>query len=162
MTEQGSLDPLDFNDCAGPVSPDRAAERDETRAALLLRLESVLFTIFPAGKVRRGKFYIGDILGSPGDSLEIVLTGEKAGLWTDRENGSGGDQYDLIGGHYGITVQTDFPAVLAKAADLAGAATLTPARKAKREAPTDDLGPATAKWDYLDAAWSPDCRGLPL
>ena len=57
--------------------------RDEIRAALLARLESVLFTLFPAGKVRRGMFHIGDILGSPGDSLEIVLTGEKAGLWTD-------------------------------------------------------------------------------
>ena len=125
---------LDFNESENPPVPTAAADRqrEEIRTALLARLESVLMTMFPAGKVRRGKFYIGDILGSPGDSLEIVLTGEKAGLWTDRENGSGGDQYDLIDGHYGINVQTYFPAVLPKAASLAGAATLTPARKAKR------------------------------
>jgi putative DNA primase/helicase len=43
--------------------------------------------MFPAGKKRRGKFLIGDILGSPGDSLEVVLEGEKAGLWTDRATG---------------------------------------------------------------------------
>jgi putative DNA primase/helicase len=145
---------LDFNDSENPPVPTAAADRqrEEIRATLLARLESVLMTMFPAGKARRGKFYIGDILGSPGDSLEIVLTGDKAGLWTDRENGSGGDQYDLIGGHFGISVQTDFPAVLAKAAELLGQAAPIAARKRKVEAPTDDLGKATAKWDYLDAA----------
>ena len=143
---------MDFNDAIPAPSANEDSRREEIRASLLSKLESVLTMMFPAGKVKRGKFYIGDILGSPGDSLEIVLTGEKAGLWTDRENGSGGDQYDLIGGHYGINVQTDFPAVLAKAADLAGAATPIPARKRKVEAPTDDLGKATAKWDYVDAA----------
>ena len=143
---------MDFNDAIPAPSANEDSRREEIRASLLSKLESVLTMMFPAGKVKRGKFYIGDILGSPGDSLEIVLTGEKAGLWTDRENGSGGDQYDLIGGHYGINVQTDFPAVLAKAADLAGAATPIPARKREVEAPTDDLGKATAKWDYVDAA----------
>ena len=48
--------------------------------------------IVAGGKVRRGKFVIGDALGSPGDSLEVVLTGEKAGLWTDRADGNGTDQ----------------------------------------------------------------------
>ena len=147
---------LDFNepDLPGVHGADagRDGQREEVRSALLSRLESVLVSLFPAGKRKRGTFHIGDILGSPGDSLEIVLEGEKAGLWTDRANGSGGDLFDLIAGHYGISIQTDFPAVLAKAANLAGTATITPARKAKREAPTDDLGPATAKWDYLDAA----------
>ncbi len=143
---------MDFNDAIPASSPHDDSRREEIRTSLLSKLESVLTMMFPAGKVKRGKFLIGDILGSPGDSLEIVLTGDKAGLWTDRENGSGGDQYDLIGGHYGINVQTDFPAVLARAADLVGAATPIPARKRKVEVPTDDLGKATAKWDYLDAA----------
>jgi hypothetical protein len=48
---------------------DRESQRDEIRAELIARLESVLTTMFPAGKKRRGKFLIGDILGSPGDSL---------------------------------------------------------------------------------------------
>lgn len=145
---------MDFNDAIPAPSANEDSRREEIRASLLSKLESVLTMMFPAGKVRRGKFYIGDILGSPGDSLEIMLTGDKAGLWTDRENGSGGDQFDLIGAHFGINVQTDFPQVLTRATDLAGTATPTPAHKAKREAPTDDLGPATAKWDYLDASGS--------
>lgn len=154
MSEQGDRDPLDFNDCAVPVEMDRGAERDETRAALLERLESVLCAIFPAGKVRRGKFHIGDILGSPGDSLEIVLEGEKAGLWTDRATGDGGDIFDLLARHMSADVHADFARVLQYASDLTGRASPVSVRKAKREAPVDDLGPATAKWDYLDARGS--------
>ena len=149
MSEQANRDPLDFNDCAAPAEVDRGAERDATRASMLARLEFVLFTIFPAGRVRRGKFHVGDILGSPGDSLEIVLDGDKAGLWTDRATGDGGDTFDLLARHISVDVHADFARVLQYANDLTGRAIPAPVRKAKREAPIDDLGHATAKWDYL-------------
>ena len=91
---------IDFNDETHPLAPEnRETERNEIRAELIARLPAVLLTLFPAGKKRRGKFLIGDVLGSPGDSLEIVLTGEKAGLWTDRATGDGGDIFDLIACH---------------------------------------------------------------
>ena len=63
---------LDFNDQepAAP-SPSGNSERDELRSALMARLEGVLFALFPAGKVTHGKFVVGDVLGSPGRSLEI-------------------------------------------------------------------------------------------
>ena len=77
---------LDFNESEVPGEQggdaiakrdaQREANREDVRAALLARLESVLATLFPAGKRKRGKFYIGDVLGSPGDSLEIVLDGD--------------------------------------------------------------------------------------
>ena len=83
---------IDFNDVPQPPAlENRDAERDEIRAELITRLAAVLITLFPAGKKRRGKFLVGDVLGSPGDSLEVVLDGEKAGLWTDRATGDGGD-----------------------------------------------------------------------
>ncbi len=152
MTDEGNHDPLDFNYCIPQPGNDRSAEREEIRNALLARLESVLFTLFPAGKVRRGKFTVGDVLGSPGDSLEIVLTGDKAGLWTDRESGEGGDVFDVIAGNRGIDAKADFPRLLAFCADLVGRAEAIPApvRKRKRGAAVDELGKATAKWDYLD------------
>ncbi|SFB02895.1 putative DNA primase/helicase [Collimonas sp. OK607] len=150
MTEQENRGPLDFNDCASPVAVDRSAEREEIRTALLARLEPVLFTLFPAGKKRRYKFHIGDILGSPGDSLEIVLDGQKAGLWTDRATGDGGDIFDLIARQMAADVHTDFAKVLQHAGDLLGRVPSISVRKVKREAPVDDLGQATAKWDYLD------------
>lgn len=142
---------LDFNDAPAELPADLDVTRESIRADLVARLESVLATLFPAGKKRKGKFLIGDVLGSPGDSLEVVLYGEKAGLWTDRATGDGGDIFDLIAAHLGADVQTDFPRVLQHAADLLGQSPPTPARKSKKEAPVDELGPATAKWDYLDA-----------
>jgi len=148
---------LDFNDAAQAPTIDPGRRRDELRADLLAHLESVLYAMFPAGKTHRGKFFIGDIHGSPGDSLEVVLGGEKAGLWTDRADNSGGDMFALIGGHYGIDARSDFPGVLDQTADLLGRSHAAPtpiAAKPRRELPIDDLGPITASWRYLDAAGS--------
>ena len=142
---------IDFNDIPSSPDFDRDAERDAIRAELLARLDSVLPALFPAGKKRRGHFLIGDVLGSPGDSLEVVLDSEKAGLWTDRADGSGGDVFDLIAAHYGLDAQHDFARVLDEAASLLGRARELPKSKPKKAPPVDDLGPATAKWDYLDA-----------
>ena len=142
---------IDFNEIPLVIGqPD--AQRDEVRAALLARLESVLDVLFPAGKKRRGNFVIGDILGSPGDSLEVVLDGDKAGLWTDRATGDGGDVFDLIAAQAGLRVSMDFARVLEHASALLGQASAPPVRRTRKEPPTDDLGPATAKWDYLDVA----------
>ena len=147
---------LDFNDTQKPVETRRILddrERDELRAGLIAGLSSVLATLFPAGKRRRGKFLIGDVLGSPGDSLEVVLDGEKAGLWTDRATGDGGDIFSLIAGHSALDIHTDFNRVLDAAADLLGRAREMPVRRSsKKDVPVDELGPATSKWDYLDAA----------
>lgn len=143
---------IDFNDTDKPAPRDLDAERDAIRAELLARLGSLLTTLFPAGKKRSGKFFIGDVLGSPGDSLEVVLDGDKAGLWTDRATGDGGDIFTLLAAHLRLNAHTDFPRVLDAATELLGRSPAAPARKAKKEAPVDDLGPATAKWDYLDAS----------
>ena len=158
MTEQEQLEPnkpknpfLDFNDCPTPVAVDHTDERERVRVVLLERLEQVLSTIFPAGKVRRGKFLVGDTLGSPGDSLEVVLMGEKTGLWTDRATGQGGDVFDLIAHHLGLNIRIDFERVLQESSALLGRTPEKLKRKAKKEAQIDELGPATAKWDYLDA-----------
>ena len=144
---------LDFNECTPSATRDLSAWREEIRGALLAQLESVLYTLFPAGKVRRGKFYIGDVLGSPGDSLEMVLTGDKAGLWTDRASGEGGDVFEAVARNHGIDAKTEFPRLLTCCADLVGRSALAPVpgRKSRKEPVLDDLGPATAKWDYLDA-----------
>ena len=140
---------LDFND-APDQAPESALDAEAIRRGLLDRLEPVLFQLFPAGRVRGGKFYIGNVLGDAGESLEVVLEGEKAGLWTDRAEGTGGDLFDLIAAHAGLDARREFAAVLEAAARLLGHAPSTPARKRRREPPMDDLGPATAKWDYLD------------
>lgn len=141
---------LDFNDFTNASARDDV-DKAVVSAELIARLESVLFALFPAGKVHRGKFFIGDVLGSPGRSLEVVLDGVKAGLWTDRATGEGGDVFDLIAAHHGLDATRDFARVLRLAQDLLGYAPAMPTRARRQAPPEDDLGPATAKWDYLDA-----------
>lgn len=143
---------IDFNDTQQQAPRDLDAERDVIRAELLARLDSLLATLFPAGRKRSGKFFVGDVLGSPGDSLEVVLDGEKQGLWTDRATRDGGDIFTLVAAHFGIDAHTNFPRVLDAATELLGRAPAVQPRKGKKDAPIDDLGPATAKWDYLDAS----------
>jgi putative DNA primase/helicase len=72
------------------------------------------------------------MLGSPGDSLEVVLDGEKAGLWTDRATGDGGDIFDLIAAYLGINVHTDFPRA-DEAADLLGRSRSVPRARPRRK-----------------------------
>lgn len=147
---------LDFNEQpASDAPPPEALTREAILSSLLSRLESVLFTLYPAGKIRHGKFHIGDVLGSPGDSLEVVLSSDKSGLWTDRATGQGGDIFALIAAHHALDEQADFPKILNIASGLLGRAPIQLPRKSKREAPIDDLGPATAKWDYLDRDGKP-------
>lgn len=141
---------LDYNEVP-PVAGgrvDMAAQRDDLRAELLSRLPAVLMALFPAGKIRGHKFVVGDIDGNPGDSLEVALDGEKAGLWLDHATGEGGDIFDAIAGNQGLDTQTDFGAVMEASARLVGRALVSPV-PSRTEAPTDELGPHTAKWDYL-------------
>ena len=142
---------IDFNDSKAHIVNRYEGDREDVRQALLARLESVLFKMFPAGKVKHGKFYIGDVLGSPGDSLEIVLYGEKAGLWTDRADNTGGDIFHLLAGYLRLNAQTEFPQVLQAVRGMLRQLQVVPMRQSKPAQPVDDLGPATAKWDYLDA-----------
>jgi len=143
---------LDYNDSESPTFQLAEGARDEVRGALLARLESVLRHLFPAGEVRSGRFTIGDVLGKPGRSLEVVLDGDKAGLWTDRATGEGGDVFDLIARQRGLDSRNDFPRVIEEARALAGCpAVVPPKRQRRKEMLVDDLGPATAKWDYFAA-----------
>ena len=46
---------MDFNDAIPAPSANEDSRREEIRASLLSKLESVLTMMFPAGKVKRGK-----------------------------------------------------------------------------------------------------------
>lgn len=145
---------IDFNNHPSSTAPPRKSlsnTKEEIRNALLFQLEAVLSSLFPAGKKQYGRFTVGDVHGNAGDSLEVALTGKKAGLWADHASGEGGDIFDLIAAHQAIDSKQEFARVLAFAAGLVGhSATYSPTQKAKREPVIDELGPVTAKWDYVD------------
>ncbi len=153
---------LDFNDAPGgqksraiDSAADVAREKDEIRSALNDQLAVLVLDIWPSGKRRQNKYLVGDVMGGPGDSLELLLSGPKAGLWTDRATDEGGDIFDLVARYYNLDVQTQFPQVLERARSWLGRVSAMPASTvaaSKAKAPAvDDLGPVTAKWDYQDA-----------
>ena len=56
----------------------------ELKTKLLSQLEPTLSHLFPAGKTKGRQFLIGDITGGSGKTLQVELSGPKAGLWIDR------------------------------------------------------------------------------
>ena len=139
---------LDFNDVpiggarkVAEGSTDTAREKDEIRSALNEQLALLVLDIWPSGKRRQNKYLVGDVMGGPGDSLELLLSGTKAGLWTDRATGEGGDILDLIARYYSLDVQAQFPQVLERAKGWLGRASAMPASSvaaSKAKAPAVD------------------------
>jgi len=154
---------LDFND-----APEQEAlykpriDAQELKHRLLDRLPSALNYLFPAGKQRGKQFIVGDLDGNEGKSLVVELEGQRAGMWIDFATGEGGDIFEAWARVMNIDAQRDFPQLMASVAQWLGdvfsnmdvcnghlpemATTSTIKR-----APVDELGPATAKWDYRDA-----------
>ena len=76
---------LDFNDVpSNPIrkvhsdSTDTVREKDDIRQALNERLSALVLDIWPSGKGRQNKYLVGDVMGGPGDSLELLLFGSKS------------------------------------------------------------------------------------
>jgi len=142
----------DFNDAKTQAYPKEEAKIsvDEIKSLLLGRLREVLHNLLPSGVIRGGKFYVGDIHGNKGDSLVVELSGAKAGQWHDFATGEGGDTISLWAGVYGQDTRHDFPEIISAIHEWLGSPCKpVPAHVASTEA--EDLGPATGKWDYLDA-----------
>ena len=140
---------------AVPTAPEWAEARHYSKeavlASMLPRLESVLGHLYPSGFAdpKARAFFIGDISGAAGQSLNIVLQGERAGLWHDFATGDGGDLFDLWGAARGLT---SFADILRDMGDYSGAASSTPRHTPKRKAPTggDAWGIPVATYNYPD------------
>lgn len=52
--------------------------------------------LFPNARLQSGQLCVGSILGEPGDSLKITITGQFAGRWKDWATGDAGDLLALL------------------------------------------------------------------
>ncbi len=140
---------FDFNDAADRTT-GTVEDVESLRHALIDRLESVLLFLFPQGRIRGGKFYVGDIDGSAGKSLVVEMEGSRRGLWFDFATDMGGDVFDAWAMSRNLSVRTDFPRILDEVRQWCGVAPpmATNHRRAVRSQPVDELGPYTATWDY--------------
>lgn len=154
----------DFNDAPQQAAPQAALpawaahdsfDREEVKTSLLRQLESVLGYLYPNGFAdpKGGTFYIGNASGDAGESLNVVLTGERAGLWHDFATADGGDIFDLWQAARGLP---SFRETLRDAALYSGAAATTPRRMPKRKQPSggEAWGQAVATYRYTDTRGS--------
>jgi putative DNA primase/helicase len=142
---------LDFNDAAEPRE-DLISDTEALRTGLLDRLEAVLHYLFPQGRIRGGKFYVGDTDGSPGKSLVVELEGPRRGLWKDFATDDGGDVIDLWARSQGLSARHDFPEACDRAPAMAGYRPTCAVRGASHLSaplPSMSLAPTPRKWDYL-------------
>ena len=58
--------------------------------------ERVARTLLPNGKKASGEWKAGNVMGDTGQSLGVILSGDKAGVWKDFATGEGGDLIDLF------------------------------------------------------------------
>ena len=138
---------------ATPEWAEKQYTRDDVLASVRPRLESVLGYLYPGGFADpKGRcFYVGNITGDAGQSLNINLdSGERGGLWHDFATGDGGDIFDLWAAARGLK---NFGDVLRDMGDFAGAATSTPRHAPKRRAPAggESWGVPVATYNYTDA-----------
>lgn len=142
---------IDFNDAPDQTrpKPEERLTSDDLKDRLHGRLREVLYHLLPNGKIRNGKFVVGDIQGSKGDSLCVELSGAKIGMWHDFATGDGGDILSLWGAVHGLDPRYRFPDIVSAVHEWLGtAARPIPKSKADED---EDLGPHSAKWDYLSA-----------
>ena len=145
----------DFNSAA-PQQQDDGRQAgltvDEIKARLNANLRGLLSYLYPAGVFRHGKFLVGDVRGNKGESLTVELSGFKAGMWHDFATGEGGDVLALWAAATGRNTQSDFPSLLDDVRQWLGEPRSEGVPvEPERSAPVDELGPVTAKWDYLDS-----------
>jgi hypothetical protein len=130
--------------------PEETLTTDDLKARLHERLEDVLFHLLPNGKISNGRFVVGDVNGSKGKSLVVGLSGHKAGVWHDFATKDGGDILSLWGAVHGLDHRSQFPDILSSVHAWLGTG-IRPAPRHRVDTDSEDLGPHTAKWDYLDA-----------
>ncbi len=153
---------LDFNNAPDkPPTISSKISRDELKAKLLNSLESTLASLYPGGKIDGKHFVIGDIYGTPGQSLKVNLRGKYKGRWKDfAANDQSGDIFDLFAAVFSIDAKNEFKKLLAKICEWLGEpqhfyreATYKDKSRgsiAQRGAPIDERGMWVSKFDYRD------------
>lgn len=131
-----------------PLRVDYQQQTAELKDRLLHQLPAVLKHLLPNGAIRHGKFYIGDVHGSRGESMVLELNGTKAGLWHDFATGDGGDILSLWAAVRGIDAKTRFPELVKDIKDWLGEAPRPEVPRSPQRV-RRDKGPVTGRWDYL-------------
>ena len=138
---------LDFNNARrqdeirkGDISADQIRDRLNASA------EGFVQWLFSGrALIARGEARVGDVMGTPGASLSIHLSGPDAGLWRDHATQEGGDLIALYRANMGYAGTADFVLSLKEIArDFLGD-TIEIERPAWKPTPIEEIEAARAK-----------------
>ena len=76
----------------------------ELKKYLAPHASTICQELYPDGRIESGHFKIGSLEGEAGRSLSVILTGDRAGMWTDFATSDHGDLIDLIMTSKGMSV----------------------------------------------------------
>lgn len=152
---------LDFNSAVSQYTHSDQTGRngfdrgriEKIKEGLSLKAEAVLFHLYPAGRMEAEEFCIGNIQGTPGDSMKISLAPGKRGVWKDFATPrKGGDLISIWMQAQNVTFNTALDQI---EAFLGSSATVRsnpckPYELGKAPVNRKELGPVTGKWNYTD------------
>lgn len=97
--------------------------------------------LLPGGKRIGKQWVVGDVTGSPGDSMAVELEGDKQGVWYDHASGAGGAMLELV------QHNRNLPGIVAAANETRKLLGIEPWR------PGASAAPKVAEYDPCSKAW---------
>lgn len=105
----------------------------DLKARLHGQIDSVLKFLLPAGNQKGREYRAGDAHGAAGESLKVVTSGDKIGIWKDFASGEAGDILDL----WMLSQNQTFREAFDAAAKFCGYTQVrSPVKKPKPQAPS--------------------------
>ncbi len=143
---------LDFNDANDndSISYNDSNNIKHLKDKLISSINETLFYLFPNGEIKNNKFYIGNIEGDYGKSLNIDLEGKSAGFWYDFATGNGGDIFDLWAQVHKLDAKKNFKQVINSISNWLHEPHHNYKIKDKKFKLISDYYPPTKRWDYRD------------
>jgi hypothetical protein len=100
---------IDFNNARPQGPPQRELNADTINERLNAQAEGFINWLFGGrALIKNGEARVGDVIGTPGASLHVTLTGAKRGTWFDHATKEGGDLIALFRAWRGYAGNADF------------------------------------------------------
>lgn len=145
-----------------PIFEDAEERKDRLRNELQRNIRGVVRSLFPKARFGARDARIGDIHGTPGQSLSIAITAAEAGMWFDHATGEKGDVFELVAA---ATGSANFSDTLAQCETLVGGSyqaklqhTQPQPRSEGGEPPVTET--LTAKYHYRDIRGKKICTAF--
>ncbi len=105
---------IDFNNAPAQATlEDAEARKSRVLNAIQSDIKGFIQYLYPRATIRSDA-RVGDVMGEPGSSLSICVTGDAAGRWHDHATGDKGDAFSLWALVHRLDIRREFGNVLSE------------------------------------------------